>query len=55
MLLFWQVILGEYADEQFDEAVPKQKIKEFQADLLQTCFLSKEITQRNSKLKWPYT
>lgn len=44
--------MGEYPDERFDEALPKQKMKEFQADLLR---LSKEITQRNSKLEWPYT
>ena len=48
----WQVPLGTYPEERFDEAPPKQMIKEFQEELSN---LSEEITTRNSQLKVPYT
>ncbi|XP_042245482.1 hydroperoxide isomerase ALOXE3-like [Thunnus maccoyii] len=46
------VPLGTYPEERFDEAPPKQMIKEFQEELSN---LSEEITTRNSQLKVPYT
>ena len=52
ILSFWQVPLGTYPDERFDEPAPKQMIKDFQAEL--SC-LSEAITERNSQLKVPYT
>lgn len=48
----WQVPLGSYPEERFDEPAPKQMIKEFQAKL---SHLSKAITTRNFQLKAPYT
>jgi len=46
------VPLGTYPEERFDEAPPKQMIKEFQEELSN---LSEAITTRNSQLKVPYT
>ncbi|KAG7239195.1 hypothetical protein INR49_029946 [Caranx melampygus] len=46
------VPLGTFPDEQFDEPVPMQAIKNFQAELAQ---LSEVITTRNSRLAVPYT
>ncbi|XP_070781616.1 hydroperoxide isomerase ALOXE3-like [Enoplosus armatus] len=46
------VLLGTYPEERFDEAPPKQMIKEFQAEL---SYLSEAITKRNLKLEVPYT
>ncbi|XP_042245476.1 polyunsaturated fatty acid lipoxygenase ALOX15B-like isoform X1 [Thunnus maccoyii] len=45
------VPLGTYPEERFDEAPPKQMIKEFQKELSN---LSEAITTRNSQLKVPY-
>ncbi|XP_061602684.1 hydroperoxide isomerase ALOXE3-like [Cololabis saira] len=46
------VPLGEYPEERFDEPVPKQMIKIFQAEL---SYLGEEITARNANLELPYT
>ncbi|XP_034051046.1 hydroperoxide isomerase ALOXE3-like [Thalassophryne amazonica] len=46
------VPLGSYPTERFDEAVPKQLIKEFAAAL---SILSETIVRRNSELVVPYT
>ncbi|KAM9857495.1 hydroperoxide isomerase ALOXE3-like isoform 1-T2 [Aulostomus maculatus] len=46
------VTLGMYPDERFNEAAPKQMIREFQAKLSD---LSESITLRNSQLQAPYT
>lgn len=48
---FGQIYLGNYPDERFDEATPKQIIKEFQAHLSQ---LSKEIAERTAERNPPY-
>uniref|UniRef100_A0A674NFZ2 Uncharacterized protein n=1 Tax=Takifugu rubripes TaxID=31033 RepID=A0A674NFZ2_TAKRU len=45
------IYLGNYPDERFDEATPKQIIKEFQAQLSQ---LSKEIAERTAERNPPY-
>uniref|UniRef100_H2VCF5 Uncharacterized protein n=1 Tax=Takifugu rubripes TaxID=31033 RepID=H2VCF5_TAKRU len=45
------IYLGNYPDERFDEATPKQIIKEFQAHLSQ---LSKEIAERTAERNPPY-
>lgn len=52
LLFFWQVPLGSYPEERFDEHDPKEMIKDFQHEL---SHLSEDITSRNSKLKVPYT
>ncbi|TWW68834.1 hydroperoxide isomerase ALOXE3-like [Takifugu flavidus] len=46
-----KIYLGNYPDERFDEATPKQIIKEFQAQLSQ---LSKEIAERAAERNPPY-
>ncbi|KAK5615918.1 hypothetical protein CRENBAI_020230 [Crenichthys baileyi] len=46
-----EVLLGEFPEEHFVEAVPKQILKAFQADL---SYLREEIAARNSQLKIPY-
>ncbi|XP_029984479.1 hydroperoxide isomerase ALOXE3-like [Sphaeramia orbicularis] len=45
------VPMGSYPEERFDEPVPKQIIKDFQAELKQ---LSETIDARNSRLEVPY-
>ncbi|XP_020775833.2 polyunsaturated fatty acid lipoxygenase ALOX8-like [Boleophthalmus pectinirostris] len=45
------VPLGSNPDEYFDEAAPRQMLKDLQNDLL---FLSEAINERNSKLQVPY-
>ncbi|KAM9840256.1 hydroperoxide isomerase ALOXE3-like [Aulostomus maculatus] len=46
------VLLGSYPEERFDESLPQQIIKEFQAKLSD---LSEAINSRNSPLEVPYT
>ncbi|KAM4529246.1 hydroperoxide isomerase ALOXE3-like [Fundulus diaphanus] len=46
------VLLGDFPEEHFDELVPKQIIKAFQADL---SYMREEIAARNSHLEVPYT
>lgn len=48
---FGQIFLGNYPDERFDEAVPKQVIKDFQTKLAQ---FSEEIAGRNAERNPPY-
>lgn len=48
---FGQIFLGNYPDERFDEATPKQIIKDFQAQLSQ---FSKEVAERNVVRNPPY-
>ncbi|XP_029984476.1 hydroperoxide isomerase ALOXE3-like [Sphaeramia orbicularis] len=45
------VTIGQFPEERFDEPVPKQIIKEFQAEL---SYLSEAISSRNSQLEVPY-
>ncbi|XP_041717048.1 hydroperoxide isomerase ALOXE3 [Coregonus clupeaformis] len=45
------ITLGTYPDQHFDEAVPKQMIKQFQAEL---SYLSGSIIERNATLTLPY-
>lgn len=47
----WQIFLGNYPDERFDEAIPKKVIKYFQTQLSQ---FSQEIAERNTKRNPPY-
>ena len=51
-LSFWQVFMGTYPEEQFDEPAVKQMIQKFQAELSS---LSEAIDARNSNLAVPYT
>ncbi|XP_054877421.1 hydroperoxide isomerase ALOXE3-like [Poeciliopsis prolifica] len=46
------VLLGEFPEEHFDEAVPKKIIKALQANLY---YMREEIAARNSQLEIPYT
>lgn len=48
---FGQIFLGNYPDERFDEATPKQLFKAFQAQLSE---LSKEVAERNVERNPPY-
>lgn len=48
---FGQIFLGNYPDERFDEATPKQIIKDFQAQLSQ---FSKEVGEINKERNPPY-
>ncbi|XP_074472225.1 hydroperoxide isomerase ALOXE3-like isoform X1 [Sebastes fasciatus] len=52
VLSLWQVPLGTYSEDRFDEPATKQMIKEFQAQL--SC-LSEAISTRNLQLEVPYT
>ncbi|CAG03588.1 unnamed protein product [Tetraodon nigroviridis] len=46
-----KIYLGNYPDERFDEAIPKQAIKDFQAQLSE---FSKEISEKNLERSPPY-
>lgn len=46
-----KIFLGNYPDERFDEAIPKQVIKDFQTQLSK---FSQEIAERNSECNPPY-
>lgn len=46
-----QIFLGNYPDERFDEAISKQVIKDFQAQLSQ---FSQDIAEINSERNPPY-
>lgn len=49
---FWQVALGTYPDQRFDEPATEDMIKRFQEELSR---LTEAITTRNATLEIPYT
>lgn len=51
LVFIGQIYLGNYPDERFDEAIPKQAIKDFQAQLSE---FSKEISEKNLERSPPY-
>lgn len=50
--VFWQVFLGTYPEQRFDEPATEDMIDKFQEEL---SLLSEAITTRNAKLEIPYT
>lgn len=48
----WQVPLGTYPEQRFDEWAPEEMIKKFQDELAS---LAEDIMIRNERLEIPYT